>query len=180
MLLICLGIWLVLEVGIPAEAYLCCATLGGAVLAATALRARAPTRDVVPLLALEEVAAAGLFSSPSPALPWPEAQGLAFVAALAATGLLLLRAPLPEALFPLRGVWLRRFLAAAALFGLAQFGPWLYIWRAWGVAGWAQWPLVPALIVACWLLWIAGSLLVRGVDLPRGLRAALKASPPPA
>src|SRR3712207_2926758 len=41
-----------------------------------------------------------------------------FIASFVAAGVLLVRLPLPEALFPVRGRWLRTLLAALALLGL--------------------------------------------------------------
>lgn len=51
-----------------------------------------------------------------------------FLTAVLITGALLLRLPLPERLFPVRGVWLRRLLSMTSLLALLHCGPWAYAW----------------------------------------------------
>jgi hypothetical protein len=107
--------------------------------------------------------------------PYPQAltdgwHPLVFTTAVVLAGVLMLRMPLPEALLPLRGRWLRMFLAALSLGGLMLSGPW---WDSW----WVVWSysqtglLVRALLLlgiplALWILVLAGQALATGL---RGL-----------
>jgi hypothetical protein len=100
-----------------------------------------------------------------------------FCAAAALGAALLLRVPLPEPLFPLRGAWLRRLLAAVTVAGLLAAGPWQYAWEyAWRTArptSAAHWLLLAHLCLGGWALLRAASFLVAGVRVPRpGLRPA--------
>jgi hypothetical protein len=60
----------------------------------------------------------------------------------------------PEWLLPLRGRWAGKLLAAVALFGMVQAGPWPILWEASlylsaRLAGWVIWmPLVALLVFA--------------------------------
>jgi hypothetical protein len=71
------------------------------------------------------------------------------------------RIPLPEWLFPMRGRWLRRLLAGAALISLLAAGPWWFVVYKLAVeaAGGTMRPYVPLLVAVdialyLWTVWV--------------------------
>jgi hypothetical protein len=84
---------------------------------------------------------------------------VAFAASVAAAGWMLLRAPLPDGLLPLRGIWLRRLLAMLTTAGVAQQG-----WIVWLYAL-GRFPVSVRVVSACfvaWAAWPSVRLLSRG------------------
>jgi len=125
---------------------------------------------------LEELLIAAAVCGPEPGVYWSDWRGGVAVAALALAGVLISQRPLPDAWLPLRGVWLRRFLAPLALLGLLQYGPWAWLIHYW----WSTVRLPGAalalgLFVGGWLLALSSEMLAAGAwGLPR------RASRPPA
>ena len=129
-------------------------------------------RRIMSGLALEEICVSAIALGSS---PYPEellVRSVIFLLALALTVALLLRLPLPERNLPLRGDWLRRLLAAMALLGLLQGGPFQYVWERWWTMAWYSGPasvgapspyaLLAAVAAAGWLLLHAWGFLWRG------------------
>jgi len=114
---------------------------------------------VLALVLLEELGTLGfgLAYTVSPA----RQAGMAVASAVALV--LMLRVPLPEALFPLRGRWLRRGLAVAAVAGLAQVS-WPVLAQEYLRLGTLpSWPLLLGFPLCLWLMKSPVELLERGL-----------------
>jgi hypothetical protein len=124
---------------------------------------------------LEELFTVACVGGPYPDSPFSW-HGAVFVMACVLAGWLLLRMPLPEGLFPVRGRWLRALLAGMALLGLLQGGAWWSTWESMWAAPSLRPLLVFCLPIGLLGLALAGRLLVSGMArLPRGWRLAASA-----
>jgi len=112
-------------------------------------------RRIVTGAALEELLTA-------PLIVGDLAQGFrveVFAPGLLLVVILLLPVRLPDAVLPLRGVWLRRLIAAAALACVVGGGPWAYLLHEWGRAGLPWTPAIIGLAAGAWLVVLTGSAL---------------------
>lgn len=155
------------------------AVIGGA-CAALAQWGPRRMRRVISGLVIEEICISAVALGSSPYQHELLVRSAIFVLALALAGALLLRLPLPERNLPLRGDWLRRMLAAVALLGLLQGGPFQYVWERWlplalysgpaAIAAPSPYALLAAVAAGACLLPHAWAFLVRGLG-PRSAEA---------
>lgn len=83
------------------------------------------------------------------------------LAGVCVVALLLTQARLPERGLPLRGIWLRRFLAASALLALIAWPSWLYLFTRAAAAGVLVWPVLPCVLIALWYIFRSADTLAR-------------------
>jgi hypothetical protein len=165
-------VWDGRSAAVPITVVLALAALGTAL--GLGARRSGLARKAVTFVALEEALLAAALCGPLPGDTRLQAVALLAGGLLVATLVLGIR--LPDGWAPLRGIWLRRLLAAIGLLAVCYAGPWLWLLELWQGARLPLWPLVPAFTVVGALMVLAGDSIsrapLRGWWIPRSAAAA--------